>query len=403
MLSWVYLQQLLGYGRSNTRKVLEKLNNPSGIENASREMLLALGFTEAQVKRHGDELLRSCKEILAKCNENYITVIPYNSPKYPNKLKNIYSPAVVLYSVGRMPDFDKMLSVAVVGPREITEYGSKSAFSLSARLALCGATIVSGGARGGDSYAHQGAMAAGGYTVAVTGGGLVSGYLAKNKVLRHKILKHGGLLITEFAPDYVPKDKNSFHLRNRILAGLSDVCAVVESGDRSGTQITAHHAVDQGKDVFVIEGDANAPQYKGSNKLLEEGAIPLKIPADILKGYPNLVDITKVHDIKPTRLKELYTLAYNELNLEMPKKTGKKSIKQKPTAPAPKKVVKSDVAEKLYGDSKQVYSVLNESGMIVDEIVLKTGLTTSEVLCTLTKLEIMGHIKKLPGSRYSIK
>lgn len=403
MLSWVYLQQLLGYGRSNTRKVLEKLKNPSGIENASREMLLALGFTENQVKRHGTELLNYCKDVIAKCNENYITIIPYNSPKYPQKLKYIYSPAVVLYSVGRMPDFDKMLSVAVVGPREISEYGSKTAFSLSARLALCGATIVSGGARGGDSYAHQGAMAAGGYTIAVTGGGLLSGYLVKNKFLRHKIIKRGGLLITEFAPDYVPKDKNSFHLRNRILAGISDVCAVVEAGERSGAVITANHTVDQGKDVFVIEGNPSMPQYKGTAKLLEDGATPLKIPADILKKYPRYVDISKIHDITPSKLKELYTLAYNELNWEIPKKTTKKQNKPKVKPVSEEKTDSSEVLDKLYGDSKKVYSVLTDNGMIADEIVLKTGLSTSAVLCALTKLEIMGHIKKAPGSRYCIK
>lgn len=403
MLSWIYLQQLLGYGRSNTRKVLDKIQNPSGIENASREMLLALGFTENQVKRHGAELLNYCKDVINKCNENYITIIPYNSPKYPSKLKNIYSPAVVLYSVGNLPDFEKMLSVAVVGPREISEYGSKTAFSLSARLALCGVAVVSGGARGGDSYAHQGALAADGFTIAVTGGGLLSGYLVKNKMLRHKIIRRGGLLITEFAPDYVPKDKNSFHLRNRILAGISDVCAVVEAGEGSGTLITANQAVEQGKDVFVIEGDPKMPQYKGSAKLLEDGATPLKIPGDILKNYPEFVDTTKIHDIKPTRLKELYVLAYNELNRELPKKVGNKPIKPKVKKADEQRPEKCDVQEKLFGDSKKVYSVLNEDGMIADEIVLKTGLNASAVLCALTKLEIMGHIKKLPGSRYCIK
>lgn len=400
MLSWIYLQQLLGYGSSNTGKVLEKVKNPSGIENASREMLFALGFTETQVKRHGGELLNSCKEILKQCNEKGITVTSYGSANYPSKLKNIYSPAVVLYSVGRLPDFKKMLSVAVVGPREISEYGSKTAFSLSARLALCGATIISGGAKGGDSYAHQGAMAAGGYTIAVTGGGITSGYLVKNKSLRNKIFKRGGLLITEFAPDYVPRDKHSFHIRNRILAGLSDVTVVVEAGERSGTLITAHQAVEQGKDVFVIEGDSNQPQYRGSAKLLEDGATPLKIPADILNPFVPLVDISKINDINATRLKELYVLAYNELNREMPKKAGNKKQKIKV---APQKTDKASVLEKLFGDSKKVYSALNESGMIIDEIVMATGLTTSVVLCALTKLEIMGHIKSLPGSRYCIK
>ncbi len=402
MLSWIYLQQLLGYGSSNTAKVLAKVKNPSGIEKASHQQLIDLGFKENQIARHGKKLLDYSTEILQKCNEVGITVIPYGTQNYPKKLMNIYSPAVVLYSIGRLPDFEKMFSVAVVGPREITDLGSKTAFSLSARLALCGAAIVSGGAVGGDSYAHLGAMVAGGFTIAVTGGGLTSGYLVKNKMLRRKIVKRGGLLITEFAPDYIPRDKNSFHLRNRILAGISDVTAVVESGEKSGTLITAHQTVEQGKEVFVIEGDPQMPQYKGSATLLEEGAKPLKSPKDILLPFAPRVDITKINDIAASRLKELYVEAYNEINWEMPKKNNKKRSPNK-VHKAPLKVVdKEEVLKKLSPDAKKVYSVLNESGMIADEIVLATGLSTSAVLCALTRLEIMGHIKSLPGSRYCI-
>lgn len=404
MRSWVYLQQLLGYGSSNTAKVLKQIKNPSGIENATKLELHNLGFTDTQISRHGKALIDSSQEIVKQCNENGITITPYAHPNYPKKLMNIYAPPVVLYSIGVIRELDSLLTVAVVGPRKITEVGAKTSFSLSARLSLCDAVVVSGGAVGGDAYAHMGALAVNGYTVAVTGGGLLSGYLQKNRELRHKIFKRGGLLITEFAPDYIPKDKNSFHLRNRVLSGLCDITAVIEAGTHSGTLITAHQAADQGREVYVIEGDEKLPQYKGTARLLEEGANPLTSVEAMLKPFCEKANINKINDVSKQRLKQLYEIACGE---EIKKTTLKKvSTKKRKSMPKKEQTVKNDkadVLQKLSGDTRKVYSALNENGVIVDEIVINTGLTTSAVLVSLTKLEIMGYIKSMPGSRYCIK
>ena len=404
MRSWVYLQQLLGYGSTNTAKVLGNIKNPNGIENATKVELHNLGFTETQISRHGKALINSVEEIIKQCSEKGITITPYAHPNYPKKLMNIYAPPVVLYSIGVIKDLDSLLTVAVVGTRKITEVGAKTAFSLSARLALCGVAVVSGGAVGGDAYAHMGAMAANGYTVAVTGGGLLSGYLVKNRELRYKIFKRGGLLITEFAPEYVPKDKNSFYLRNRILSGLCDITAIIEAGTRSGTLITANHAAEQGREVYAIDGDSNLPQYKGTARLLEDGAMPITSVEAMLKPYSLRVNFRNINDISKPRLKELYEIASGELDKKLTyKKTQPKKRIITPKKEQPPKTDKMDVLSKLSGDAAKVYSAINETGNIADEIVAKTGLTTSAVLIALTKLEIMGYIKSMPGSRYCIK
>lgn len=398
MLYWIYLQQLLGYGAANTTKVLKNISDPKLLVSSSADDLFRLGFSKRQIAYHGKKLLGQCQNILKACHDNHIKIIPYISHEYPKVLKQIYSPPVLLYAVGEIPNWDSLLKVSVVGPREISENGAKTAFSLSARLALANALIVSGGAIGGDSFAHKGALAVNGKTVAVTGGGLISGYLQKNKKLRIKILKSGGLLLTEFAPDYIPKEKSSFHLRNRVLAGLSDITVVIEAGERSGTLITAHQAADAGREVYVIANGSE--NFKGSEKLLSEGATPLNSIEDIVKNYNSLLTPQNINDISPSRLKELYGIAENETKEKSTK--SKKSINLSKTKPTPKPC-KNEVLSKLTGDMAKVYSVLTENGMNTDEVVETTGLNPSQVLGAITRLEIFGHIKALPGARYSIK
>ena len=157
MEHWIYLQLLLDYGCINTREVIENIKDISVISKMSDGELRALGVPESRIKRRRGINLGRALELLRLCQENHILVIPYNDRKYPQKLKNMENPPVVLYAMGDIPDFDHRLSLAVVGQREITDRGSRAAFSLSARLALAGALVISGGAVGGDFYAHNGA------------------------------------------------------------------------------------------------------------------------------------------------------------------------------------------------------------------------------------------------------
>ena len=276
MESWIYLQLLLGYGSINTRQVIENIKDVAKIPYMSHKELKDLGVTEHQLQRHSAKLLKEAGRIKKQCAENCIFIIPYSDNRFPQKLREIEAPPVVIYLAGSIPDFDNRLSVAVVGCREISENGRKAAFSLSARLVLAGVLVISGGAVGGDTAAHYGAITLASQTVNVTGGGLLSGYLKKNKRLRGDVIKSGGTLLSEFVPDYVPKTNNSFHLRNRIIAALSNGVAVIEAPEKSGTLITAHKAMEQGKDVFAFQGKANAKEYNGCRSLILNGAVTLK-------------------------------------------------------------------------------------------------------------------------------
>ena len=187
--------------------------------------------------------------------------------------------------------------MAVIGTRKISELGCSAAFSLSARLALAGALIISGGAIGGDTYAHSGAMAVAAPTVNVTGGGLLSDYLKTNKKLRGRVVRGGGTLLSEFIPDYTPDKRNSFHLRNRIIAALSDGVLVVSGNLKSGARHTAKTAFDLGREIFAFPYSIGVEQGQICNNIIKEGG----------KLVENLVDITTTFGINLTE-KEKITL-----------------------------------------------------------------------------------------------
>ncbi len=409
MEHWIYLQLLLDYGCINTRKVIENIKDISVISKMSDGELRALGVPESRIKRRRGINLGRALELLRLCQENHILVIPYNDRKYPQKLKNMENPPVVLYAMGDIPDFDHRLSVAVVGQREITDRGSRAAFSLSARLALAGALVISGGAVGGDFYSHNGAMAVGEPTVNVTGGGLLSGYLKSNKLLRKDIVLGGGLLLSEFAPDYVPKNKNSFHLRNRVIAALSEAVVVIEAKGKSGTLITAHQAMGQGKEVFAYVGDSEAPEYEGCRSLIDDGAEELKAPEDLLSLFPNYsVNYDKINSISNRDMKELFSDFLDRQKAIEEYKARNKSQKENPKTkpaktekPIPKKVVVTP--EGLTPECSVVFEAIDGQALFADEIVLKTNLSTGAVLTALTMLEVRGLVESLPGSRYRLR
>lgn len=188
---------------------------------------------------------------------------------YPSRLKNIYDPPYSLFYLGELPS-DDVPAAAVVGARECTEYGASSATEMGATFARARINVISGMARGVDSYAHKGALNAGGNTYAVIGCGVNVVYPPENKALYDRIIKSGGV-ISEFPPDIMPIAKN-FPMRNRIISGLSDQVYVVEARERSGSLITADMALEQGRDVYALPGKVTDGLSSGCNRLIRQGA-----------------------------------------------------------------------------------------------------------------------------------
>ena len=206
--------------------------------------------------------------------------IDLNSKYYPEKLKNINGKPRELYCLGNL-ELLNYKSIAVIGSRNYSNYGKRAAMEFSYNLAKQNICIVSGMARGIDSFAHEATLKAKGKTIAVLGSGLDVIYPKENKRLYENIIKNDGLIISEYLLGTPPRKQN-FPARNRIISGLSDGVLVIEARKNSGTNITVDFALEQGKDVFVIPGDIYSKTSDGTNFLIKEGAIPVTNYKDIL-------------------------------------------------------------------------------------------------------------------------
>jgi len=201
--------------------------------------------------------------------------------EYPEKLRDIYNPPNKIYLLGQESIFNKP-SIAIIGCREASSYGRKMAFEFAYELAKKGIVIISGLAKGIDTYAHLGAVKAEGKTIAVLGSGFTNIYPVENKKLCKEIIGKGGAIITEYEPSKKP-EKVNFPERNRIISGLSDGVLVVEAKQRSGTSITVDLALEQGKDVFAIPGNITSINSYGTNELIKQGAKLVTNINDILE------------------------------------------------------------------------------------------------------------------------
>ena len=202
-----------------------------------------------------------------------IKTIILGDENYPEKLKYIYGNPQRLYVLGN----EKLLnekSIAIIGCREATRYGLENAYKFAYELAKRGICIISGFARGIDTYAHKGAVAVKGKTIAVLGCGLDIVYPSENIELYKQIIVNNGAIITEY-PIGIKPEKHHFPTRNRIISGLSDGVLVVEAKKRSGTMITVEHALEQGQNVYAIPGNITSANSYGTNELIKEGAIPV--------------------------------------------------------------------------------------------------------------------------------
>ena len=213
-----------------------------------------------------------------------IIEVNQNSKFYPERLRNIYSPPKQLFCFGNLSLLNFENNIAVIGPRDYSFYGKRVADDFSFNLAKNDFCIISGLARGIDSFAHMAALDAKGRTIAVLGSGLDNIYPKENMKLAKRIVENGGLIISEYELGTRPL-KQHFPARNRIISGLSDGVLVVEARKNSGTNITVDFALEQGKDIFVVPGNIYSNTSDGTNFLIKEGAIPVVSYKNIIEAY----------------------------------------------------------------------------------------------------------------------
>ena len=281
-------------------------------------------------------------------------VITAEDDEYPSALREIHDPPIVLYVRGHLTERDRN-AVAVVGSRKATHYATESAKKLSFQMAYAGLTVASGLARGIDTAAHQGALAAKGRTIAVIGSGLGELYPPENAELADRIAASGAV-VSEFPIDTKP-DRQTFPIRNRIVTGLSFGVLVVEAGANSGALISANMAAEQGRTLYAVPGRIDAPSALGSNRLIQQGAKLVITVDDILDDLPLV-------------------------------------FREKPDLPA------AAPAVDLTPDQQKILEAIGTEETSLDSVIATSGLTAAVVSSTLLALEIRRLVKQLPGKRF---
>jgi DNA processing protein len=283
-------------------------------------------------------------------------VLTQADSEYPELLKEIHDPPIVLYILGKLEERDQRNGIGIVGTRKASHYALESAKKLGYQLAYSGLTVYSGLASGIDTAAHQAALAANGRTVAVLGSGLSHIYPEENIALVEKIIENHGAVISEFSMGVTPT-KQTFPKRNRIISGCSFGLLVVEAGQNSGALISAREAGDQGRSVYAVPGRIDHPGTLGSNRLIQQGAKLVIDAADIL------ADLPMIFAVPP------------ELSRSRPK-------------------------VELTGEELLVYESIGEDATPVDTIITKSGLPPATVSSRLLALELGRHVRAQPGNRF---
>ena len=418
LLHWIWLAHRPGIGDRMKVRLLQHFRDPEDIYYADGESYRHVeGMTAEAAESLKDKDLSAAESVLGACRREGLHILTFQDAAYPSKLKNIADPPILLYYKGQLPDLDGLPVIGVVGTRKASAYGMQTAKRMGYQIARCGGVVVSGMACGIDGMAMSGALTAGETTLGVLGCGADMVYPPSNRALFRDVEQYG-CIVSEFAPGTQPA-KWTFPKRNRIISGLSDGVLVVEAPEGSGALITANHALEQGRDVFVVPGNIDQPGFVGSHRLLRDGATLVSSGWDILSEYEALYP----HRIRRDQTPSQQTVYPEEMEkaLSEPKKTTAK-VAQNPSVPGKSKALKkilekksidncpteaySDVnavLPKLSADEQSIVKMLSSGERLVDDVIAETGLTTGKILALLTMLELKGLVRRLPGKRIGLK
>jgi len=372
--AYLALNLLPNIGPIRVRRLLEQFREPQAILSAPvRDLLLVPGIGEETAAQIADwENRIDLPEELRRIREHEIELLTLADPRYPAALRQIHDPPFLLYLRGTITRADAA-AVGVVGSRRMSHYGREQARKFSFQLARAGFTIISGLARGIDTAAHEAALAADGRTIAVLGSGIGKVYPPENQALADRIAASGAVL-SEFPVLYVP-DKQSFPLRNRIVAGMSSGLLVVEAPARSGSLITANQALEQGRTVFAIPGPIDRPSSEGCHRLIQQGATLVCTPDDVIDELG---------------------LEINALPLDFTKIPAQQEGNKTPAENSiPRRQIDlSPLEERLLGEL-----ALGDS--TIDALAAATQLPAGRIGAALLQLEMKRLIRQLPGKYFA--
>lgn len=371
-----------GIGPASINRLLNHFGSAvAALEGSAAEM------TKAGIKPEVIQNLRTVPAEAALADLEWLNraqhrhILVPEDPLYPKQLHDVKAAPPILFVAGN-PELLNEPQLAIVGSRTPTTYGKDNAQAFAHYLAKHGITVTSGLALGIDAISHQGALEAGGHTVAVIATGLDIMYPAKNRSLAERIVEQG-VIVSEFPIGVKPQAQN-FPRRNRIISGLSLGTLVVEAALQSGSLVTAQHALEQGREVFAIPGSIHSPLAHGCHRLIRQGAKLVETAADILEELAPQLQTYLGVNFEPTEAqatKPIKPLSFLK-SIETQENTEER------TDPA------------LDPEEQLLLATIGLEPVPIDQIVIQTGLTTDVVSSMLLMLELQGYIAACGGGRY---
>ncbi len=412
LIYWIWLSLSVTPGSPTFRKLIDAYPDAKEIYEAGiYDISHCIGSRTSDRTSLADKDLSKATEIYNFCLRNGVGIIPYYDERFPESLRSINTPPVLLYYRGSFPDFNNRFSISIVGTRSLSDYGRRSAFCAAYDMSCAGAIVVSGMAMGIDGVAHAGALSAGGTTVAVIGTGINVCYPEDHIKLAREIVKNG-CVITEFAPN-TQASRITFPKRNRIISALSAATLVIEGREKSGSLITARYAREQGRAVYALPGNVGTKNSEATNLLIKNGAKLYTCPDDIIRDFGNshpgalnpfllpeklgvdvmselrrysVIATAPSDDIFPDPIRQI-PIENNPQIISVVDKNTDKSIENSPSA------------EGFDKESIKIYKKIPISGECLIESLIDENMNMRAVMKCLLKLEMGSFIVMCPGER----
>jgi len=391
---WIWHQLLFGIGTNRSHQILEYFPDPADILRGIETRGQVLSMLKEEELAAWQEAMRRAEEIKRRTHSKGCEIITPDHPFYPPLLQNIHSKPVALYVKGDLSCLQGALAIAMVGTRNFTEYGRDAGRKIARELAACGTVVVSGLALGIDTICHTAALKAGGKSIGILGCGIDIDYPKGSAQLKRNLVESGAVL-SEY-PLGTEALKANFPMRNRLISGMCDGTLVVEADTKSGSLLTAAHAIQQSREVFAVPGSIFADREQGTHKLIKEGAKLAESARDILGEFAH----RDYKGLRPERISEL--LAHkSDLNGKAQEEHLPADLQVSATVlgSAPARV---SLPEEICVTAREVYALLSPQPKTVEAIAGECSLELLQIQSALTQLEIYGLIKGHPGRRFGL-
>lgn len=426
---WIWLQKAFGCGSHRINAIFQQFGSARAVyELGERGRLDSRRFTGRELIKMNECTLPMAEAVLEAAEKLECILLTPEDSRYPSRLRGIFAMPAVLYCRGAVLDLEKTMTIAMVGTRDMGEYGERATRFLAGNLARYGAVVVSGMAKGIDTAAVRAACRQGGRTVGVLGSGIDVLYPAENRAFMLGMIAHGHTILSEYPPGMEPM-RGNFPQRNRIISGLSHGTVVVEAPLGSGSLITAAHALEQGRDVFAVPARINDRSFSGSLSLIADGAKPVTSAEDIVLEYEALYPqaVASLYKEQLDKLKKRREQIISARELREAQEGEWRALGKRGTRPAaarapqkasftvavmppreetpPPPPAKATAAYKPLPDTLSqeellLLNLLTQGVLSTQTLAEKSELPVHKLLPALTELELSGLVVQVSPGRY---